>query len=602
MSLERRSAEVRYLELELARLGRQLEQRTQELEALAEINRAIAQPADLDRVLQLVVEGAARLTGADGGGIAFVREGEPDLEVGPVVGMLCLPRHSRLPLDGSITGRVVRTGVGEVVSELDRDPACFRLAPNPRPARSAIVVPLRNGQATIGGLIVVRGPERSPFVEEQKEILQRFADQASVAIEQARLVKRLEEANRSKEAFLATLSHELRAPITAILLWADLLQSEAAAAQLECGVEGFTVITQSAELLRAMVDDLLDLSRLEAGKLRLERRLADIVVIARQALATLRRQAEERTGIALVDELPPSLPPVWVDPARLQQVITNLLTNAVQFTEAPGEVRLRGRVVRRPEGEYVAVEVQDTGVGVPPELLPHIFDRFRQADPLPGRRHGGLGIGLALARALVDAHGGVIRVVTEVGNGSAFTVELPVARGEGEEADPGPAAAGDEAQVLGGGPAANGWAGAAGPERPAPRGATVLIADDAEDTRQALAVVLAAQGYRVLQARDGEEAVALTRAERPDVVLMDIAMPNLDGIAALDRLRADPATRGIPVAAVTARAMPDDQRRIAAAGFDAQLTKPFRVPELLDLLARLLAEPRNGASPAEPRP
>jgi signal transduction histidine kinase/CheY-like chemotaxis protein len=601
VSLERRSAEVRYLELELARLGRQLEQRTQELEALAEINRAIAQPADLDRVLQLVVEGAARLTGADGGGIAFVREGEPDLEVGRVVGMLSLPRHSRLPLDGSITGRVVRTGVGEVVPELDRDPARFRVTPNPRPARSAIVVPLRNGQATIGGLIVVRGPERSPFVEEQKEILQRFADQASVAIEQARLVKRLEEANRSKEAFLATLSHELRTPITAILLWADLLQSEAA--RLESGVEGFAVITQSAELLRAMVDDLLDLSRLEAGKLRLERRLADIAVIARQALATLRRQAEERTGIVLVDELPPSLPPVWVDPARMQQVITNLLTNAVQFTEAPGEVRLRGRVVKRPEGEYVAVEVQDTGVGVPPELLPYIFDRFRQADPLPGRRHGGLGIGLALARALVDAHGGVIRVVTEVGNGSAFTVELPVARGEGEAADPGPAAAGDGAQVSGGGgPAANGWAGAAGPERPAPRGATVLIADDAEDTRQALAVILAAQGYRVLEAKDGEEAVALARAERPDVVLMDIAMPNLDGIAALGRLRADPTTRGIPVAAVTARAMPDDQRRIAAAGFDAQLTKPFRVPELLDLLAQLLAEPRNGASLAEPRP
>ena len=601
MSLERRSAEVRYLELELARLGRQLEQRTQELEALAEINRAIAQPADLDRVLQLVVEGAARLTGADGGGIAFVREGEPDLEVGRVVGMLSLPRHSRLPLDGSITGRVVRTGVGEVVPELDRDPARFRVTPNPRPARSAIVVPLRNGQATIGGLIVVRGPERSPFVEEQKEILQRFADQASVAIEQARLVKRLEEANRSKEAFLATLSHELRTPITAILLWADLLQSEAA--RLESGVEGFAVITQSAELLRAMVDDLLDLSRLEAGKLRLERRLADIAVIARQALATLRRQAEERTGIVLVDELPPSLPPVWVDPARMQQVITNLLTNAVQFTEAPGEVRLRGRVVKRPEGEYVAVEVQDTGVGVPPELLPYIFDRFRQADPLPGRRHGGLGIGLALARALVDAHGGVIRVVTEVGNGSAFTVELPVARGEGEAADPGPAAAGDGAQVSGGGgPAASGWAGAAGPERPAPRGATVLIADDAEDTRQALAVILAAQGYRVLEAKDGEEAVALARAERPDVVLMDIAMPNLDGIAALGRLRADPTTRGIPVAAVTARAMPDDQRRIAAAGFDAQLTKPFRVPELLDLLAQLLAEPRNGASLAEPRP
>jgi signal transduction histidine kinase len=510
------------------------------------------------------------------------------------VGVLVAPSDKRIPLSRSIIGRVVRSGVPEVLPDAMRDPEVYRPSAGPAAYRSAIAIPLRVGADTIGGLVVVRGVDREPFTDAQRDTLQRFADQAAIAIAQARLIRQLEEANRLEREVLATLSHELRTPLTGILLWTEILRGESSLAALPVAREGLSIITESAGQLLSMVDDLLDLGRVESGRLRLECQPADIGAAVRRALAPHRQRAESR-GLQLEEDIPTGLPPVVCDPARVQQMVGNLLANAVKFTDPPGRIMLRVRA----EGDAaVAIEVEDSGCGIPPDVLPRIFDRFRQGDPGPARRHGGLGIGLALTRALAEAHGGRIGVRSAVGAGSTFTLTLPCR---------GPAGADEPAATVAG----------ARPQRPAtepgseqaatePRsehagnepdsaragGPVVLVADDVAETRQALAMILSSRGYRVLEARDGEEVVRRA-AERPDVILLDVAMPRVDGITALGRLRADPATAGIPVIAATARAMPDERARIEAAGFEASLTKPFRAAELLALIEQVLADVRR---------
>jgi K+-sensing histidine kinase KdpD len=278
------------------RLEALLEERSRELNALEEINRALAQPMELEPILARIVEEAARLTEADGAGIAFVREGRAELEVGPSMGILSAPPNRVIPLHGSITGRVVRTGVAEVIPDVGCDPEQYPLEPNPVPTRSAIAVPLRTTDRPIGGLIVLRGPARPPYDEAQGRVLQRFADQAAIAIEQSRLVQRLADANRVKDDFLASLSHELRTPLTGILLWADLLSGEGALTANESAAEGISIITQSAERLLAMVENLLDLGRLDAGRLRLDRQATDLAALLRHSIASFRHQSE-RAGL-----------------------------------------------------------------------------------------------------------------------------------------------------------------------------------------------------------------------------------------------------------------------------------------------------------------
>jgi len=559
--------------------------RERELEALAGINRAIAEPPDLPTVLQRIVEEAAALTGADGAGMAFIREGADDLAVAHAVGVLEPPSHKRIPISGSIIGRVVRSGVPEMVPDVTRDPEAYRPHVGPAAYRSVIAVPLRVGADTIGGLIVVRGVDRQPFTDAQRDTLQRFADQAAIAIAQARLIRQLEEANRLEREILATFSHELRTPLTGILLWTEILRGDASIAAVPVAREGLAIITESASQLLSMVNDLLDLGRAESGRLQLECQPADIGAAARRALAPYRPRAESR-GLQVEEDIPTGLPPVVCDPARVQQMVGNLLANAVKFTDAPGRITLRLRA----EGDAaVTIEVQDTGCGIPPEVLPRVFERFRQGDPGPARRHGGLGIGLALTRALVEAHGGRIDVRSAVGTGSTFTITLPCRGPAGADE---PAAAVADASPREPAPEPPGERAGSERERARAGGPVVLVADDVAETRQALTMILTARGYRVLEARDGEEVVRRA-ADQPDVILLDVAMPRVDGIAALERIRANPATARIPVIAATARAMPDERARIQAAGFEACLTKPFRAAELLAAIEQVLAGERE---------
>lgn len=381
------------------------------------------------------------------------------------------------------------------------------------------------------------------------------------------------EGNRLNDDFLATLSHELRTPLTGIMLWIGVLESDSEVAATETAAEALPILSQSAELLLGMVEDLLDLSRLEAGRLRLERRPADLGTIARQAIAAFRPRIEEESGIVMVAEIDPELPHVLADPIRMKKVVGHLLSNAKKFTEAPGQVTVRAHGAEG--GTLVQLEVTDTGSGIAPDILPHVFDGFRRRAADQSRPRRGLGIGLALARAIVEAHGGRIVVKTEVGEGSTFTVELPAAadaHGDGTSTTAVPAASEPPTAAAAEGD-----------------GATVLLVEDTRATRQALATILVAHGYRVLEAATGAEAVHLARTDSPDAILLDIGMPDIDGISALAKLRDDASTAAIPVAALTAASGPEDQGRIAAADFDSYLTKPFRVPELLTTLERLVS-------------
>jgi PAS domain S-box-containing protein len=379
-----------------------------------------------------------------------------------------------------------------------------------------------------------------------------------------------ENANRLKDEFLATVSHELRAPLNAILGWVKLLRqgklnAEAAANALE-------TIERSARAQNRLIEDLLDVSRIITGKLRLDVSSIDATLVTRAALASIRPLAEAK-GVALTERLGAGEVPVSGDPNRLQQVIWNLLSNAVKFTPKGGHVELE---LATRDGQAV-VAVKDSGQGVRPEFLPYVFDRFRQADSSSVRRHGGLGLGLAIVRHLVDMHGGSVHVDSEgEGKGSTFTVMLPLDTKDAEQSRP--------ASPL----AAPGLSSSA-ESVPRLNGLRILVVDDEEDARRLLVEVLASFGATVMAAKSASEALDAVRARRPDVLVSDIAMPEEDGYSLIRKVRSMSEERGgrTPAVAVTAYARLSDRVRALSAGFQSHLAKPFEPAELATVVASL---------------
>ncbi|HYV57859.1 MAG TPA: response regulator, partial [Candidatus Nitrosopolaris sp.] len=363
-----------------------------------------------------------------------------------------------------------------------------------------------------------------------------------------------EAANRTKDEFLATLSHELRTPLGAILGWTRLLRSRkldepAAARALE-------TIERNAKLQSQLVEDLLDVSRIITGKLRLETRPVDLFSLIEGAVETVRPAAEAK-AIRLETTLDSPGGLISGDPDRLLQVIWNLLSNAIKFTPREGRVEVRlGR-----EGAQVTVQVRDTGKGITPEFLPHIFDRFRQADSTTTRAHGGLGLGLAIVRHLVELHGGTVEAASPgEGGGAIFTVALPLASVEAtglsvtRDRD-----VADDTSL---------------------EGVHVLVVDDDVDARESLVMVLKECGAEVVAVSSAREALKAVGRVVPDVLVSDIAMPEVDGYGLLRRLRALPVERPVPALALTAYAGEDHRRRALAAGFEMHLAKPIDPGEL----------------------
>jgi PAS domain S-box-containing protein len=480
---------------------------------------------------------------------------------------------------------VIRTGKPELYAEIPdslleasaRDEEHLRLLREVG-FTSAMVVPLVARGRVFGAITFVTSESGRRYTEEDLAFAEDLGRRAGIAVDNAQLYEEArrgreeaERANRLKDEFLATLSHELRTPLTVMVGWTHLLRSgQLDRASAENALE---VIERSARSQTQLIDDLLDVSRIITGKLRLDVRAVDLGSVITAAADSVRPAAEAK-GIHLQTLLDPSAGAISGDAARLQQVVWNLLSNAIKFTPKGGRVQVR---LER-AGSQVELTVSDTGKGIKPEFLPFVFDRFRQADQSYTRAHGGLGLGLAIVRQLVEMHGGTVRVASRgEGLGAAFTVELPLLPVRVEE--PG------EAESAY--PAAGSGVGLECP--PQLEGLRVLVVDDEPDTLEMLAAVLAGCGARVVATRSAAEALELVERERPDVMVSDIGMPEEDGISLIRKVRALPEARGgrTPAAALTAYAREEDRIRALRAGFQIYVPKPVSPSELATVVANL---------------
>ncbi|HWS89531.1 MAG TPA: PAS domain-containing protein [Pyrinomonadaceae bacterium] len=461
--------------------------------------------------------------------------------------------------------RVMKTGVPLVDKE-----ECETYTDGSQTWLSTTKVPVFDEEGHVTGLVGISRDisERKRAEEARLELAREQAARAEA-----------EAANRIKDEFLATLSHELRTPLTAILGWARLLADGQVGPEKAAGA--FGAIYRNARMQAQLIDDLLDVSRVITGKLRIEVVPVNLASVVEAAAAVVRPAAEAK-GVALGVSLGGEELTVNGDPARLQQVVWNLLSNAVKFTPAGGRVEARvGRA-----GSQMEVAVSDTGQGIGAEFLPHVFERFRQAEMGTTRRHGGLGLGLAIVRHLVELHGGTVKAESEgEGKGSTFTVRLPVRAVR--EAEPTTAACAE--------PPARAEAFDASAAAHTLEGVKVLIVDDEPDARRLLTELLSQRGAEVSSAASAAEALEVLQAWRPHVLLSDIGMPDGDGYELIRRVRELPEERGgrTPAAALTAYAGPADRGRALASGFQVHVAKPVEPAELAAVVAGLAAVKRT---------
>ncbi|MGF6181476.1 signal transduction histidine kinase [Massilia sp. UYP32] len=410
--------------------------------------------------------------------------------------------------------------------------------------------------------------------EELKRQAEKLSQHASeLTATNRRLVREMEERraaerkSHAKDEFLAMLGHELRNPLSAITSASSLIGLPGAAP--DTVLRARSIIQRQSQHLSRIVDDLLDLSRAMSGKILLARQATDLSTLVASCLETFRA-----TGRTAGYRIAVDLAPGWVDgdPTRLEQIVSNLLDNALKYTPSGGAID----IALARAGDEVVLSVRDSGVGIPPELLPQVFDVFVQGAISIDRSQGGLGIGLSLVRRLVELHGGSVAADSPgAGLGSSFTIRLPYA----SQAEPAERSAPALAPLEAGKP-------------------SVLLIEDNEDGREMMATMLAAFGYPVFQAADGLQGVSQAHACRPDAALVDIGLPGIDGYEVARRLRADAATRAIRLIAVTGYGLPDDQRRVMEAGFDQHLVKPVQIERLLEALAPVTAPAPAGTTAA----
>ena len=446
------------------------------------------------------------------------------------------------------------------------------------PIRGYLAVPVtgRSGEV-LGGLFF--GHSRvGVFTGQHERLASGVAAWAAVALENAGLYVEAREANRMKDEFLAVLSHELRTPLNAIVGYARLLR--AGILTDEKAARGLETLERNATSLTQIVEDVLDVSRIVAGKLRLDVQPVELPLVIDNAVATVQPAADAK-NIRVQTIVDPRVSPVSGDPNRLQQVVWNLLANAVKFTPRAGRVQIRLERVN----SHVEIVVSDTGIGIPPEFLPHVFERFRQAEAGTTRKTGGLGLGLAIVRNIVEMHGGTVQAASGgQDQGSTFRVRLPLMI--------------VHAQVL-----------EAHREHPRTEsreplrelgdltGVRVLAIDDEEDALSLLRAVLEAAGAEVTTL--GSPVTALERIEevQPHAMVVDLGMPEMDGFELITRVRQseDPAIRNIPAAALTAFARSEDRTKALRSGFEMHLAKPIDPGELVASVATLVRRSRPGS-------
>jgi PAS domain S-box-containing protein len=558
---------------------RLLEQNIAMTETLNNVGAAVASDLDRDKVVQAVTDAATELTTAEFGAFFYnvVNQNAESYMLYTISGVpreafanFPMPRNTAV-FEPTFKGTgPLRSADITNDSRYGHNPPHHGMPGGHLPVRSYLAVPVKGRSGDVIGGLFFGHSQVGRFSENHERLATGIASWASVALENARLFSAVQEASRLKDDFLASLSHELRTPLNAILGYARLLRE--GVLSNERHNKAIETIERNATSLTQIVEDVLDISRIISGKIRLDVQAVDLPDIVRNAIDAVNPAADAK-HIRIESVLDPRASPVSGDPERLQQILWNLLSNAVKFTNKGGKVQVHlGRV-----DSHVEVLVNDTGIGIAPEFLPHVFERFRQADAGIARERGGLGLGLAIARQLTEMHGGTIDVASRgIGEGATFRVRLPLM-----SVYPLPA----ETERM----HSHGTVATRTFPRHDLRDVHVLAVDDDADALALVSELLEAAGARVTRARSASEALEQLSSEVPHVLLADLGMPQIDGIELLKHVRRHPdaAIRGVPAAALTAYARSDDRVKALQAGFHIHLAKPIDPAELVTTVAAL---------------
>lgn len=578
-------------------------QQARQREALHQIGTLILQELDHEKIVQAVTDTATRLTGAQFGAFFYNVRNEAG-ESYTLYTISGVPKEHftkfPLPRNTQLFGPTFR-GEGAIRSDdIRQDRRYGKMGPHHGmpaghlPVTSYLAVPVTLGDGKVIGGLFFGHENAGVFKEEHERLVETLAAQAAIglnkaslyqnavfaqrraeqeAVEKQRLYEEAARANEAKDQFLATVSHELRTPLTSILGWSQMLiagKLDGAMAQ-----RAIETIERNARAQAQIVEDLLDISRIVSGKLRLNVKLFAPYTAVEAAVEALRPAAMAKSvNVQVV--IDPLAGPISGDPERLQQIVWNLMSNAVKFTPKGGRVHL---ALQR-DHSNVQIVVTDNGAGIPPEYIPRVFDNFTQVDSSLSRKHGGLGLGLAIVRKLVELHGGTVSVHSDgLGKGASFTVSLPVAPLASMSAPP---------------PDATDTA----PQYPRPMnmddyglaGTVVLLVEDDDDARHMLASVLSSAQAVVETAGSAEQALLLLEKIRPDLLVSDIGMPGMDGhafIAEVRRREKHAGRPGVPAVALTAYARVQDRMRALTSGFQMHVAKPVEPVELLTVLSTL---------------
>jgi signal transduction histidine kinase/CheY-like chemotaxis protein len=597
-----------------ARLHQEVQRRVEELTFLNRVGRAVTSSLELEQVLATVMKEATQVLKIEAGSVLLLDEESNELVFKAVAGPRSeTARGLRLPLGQGIAGWVVREGQRLLVPDVREDP---RFHPGIDEVtgfftRSILAVPLKvkgkvigvieamnktDGDFSQADVALLSSMAQSAaiaienawlFEQAQREIAERKQVEAALEKERALLAQRVAErtvelsaANaelarsaRLKDEFLASMSHELRTPLNAILGLSEALQEQVYGPLNDKQLRPLHSIETSGQHLLSLINDILDVSKIEAGKLELVIGPVSVESVCLTSLGLI-QQAAHKKRLKVSFTLNSAVKTIQADERRLKQILVNLLNNAVKFTPDDGAIGLK--VVGDVEGEAVHFTVWDTGIGVSKEDMGRLFQPFVQLDSSLSRQYAGTGLGLSLVYRLTEMHGGSVSVESEVGKGSRFIVSLPWL-----ERDRQTGRQGDRGTEL-----------SSRVTLPVGHSVTVLLAEDSESNIATVSDYLRAKGYRVIVGRDGAEVIERAREERPDLILMDIQMPGMDGLEATRRIRTgtDPSTglgaslARVPIITLTSLAMPGNRERCLAAGADECLSKPVSLKKLVEVI------------------
>lgn len=554
-------------------------------ETLYETGSALASELDLDKLLQTITDASTKLCGAQFGAF-FYNSKNDEGDTYLLYTLSGAPREAFAgfgqPRSTALFGPTFRGEETIRSDNIQKDPRFGKMSPHygmPRghlPVCSYLAVPVISRTGDVFGGLFFGHAEVGKFTERSERIIKAIVTQAAVAVDNARLYEREKSARSTserlgevKDVFLANLSHELRTPLSAILGWTQVLKY--GAHNPTDLLEGLEAIERNARVQIQLIEDLLDSSRISSGKVRLDIQPLSPISFIEAALETVRPAAESK-GIRIVKILDSRAGPISGDPGRLQQILWNLLSNAIKFTPKGGKVQ----IVLERINSHIEISVTDTGIGIKPDLLPHIFERFQQGDSTATKQYVGLGLGLAIAKQLSDLHGGTIKAYSQgEGKGSVFTLHLPLTALKHIQHE----------------------------KRSHPQtfrnysmdykstdlsGVTILLVDDDQDARDVIQRVLTACSAKVVIAESGADALLYFKTATPDILISDIGMPGMDGYDLLQQVRALDEGKTVSAIALTAFARSEDRTKALRAGFLSHIAKPVEPVELVATVAAFI--------------